>query len=71
MNEKKVELTIEELEERIAPIVHPFGPVPITSNGAVGASGGSAGGTTAASTVFGTGQISEAPVPENTPGVGP
>lgn len=67
---------IEALEERIAPIVHIFDPVPILENGAVEASGGSAGGTAAAA-LNGGPIVSEGhpidgvPVPLNTPGVGP
>ena len=66
---------IEKLEERIAPIVHRFSPVPIFANGAVQASNFAAGGTAAA--VFNGGPIGSAghpvgfPVPTSTPGVGP
>ncbi len=67
----EIRLEIEELEERIAPIVHLFSPVPILTNGAVTASGGAAGGVAAAGALGSTGQISGFPVPLNTPGVGP
>ena len=72
--EKKniIELNIEELEERIAPIVHPFlagfgvtlptegGGFQAVDNGGIGAPGGdpNPGGV-------------NAPVPLNNPGVGP
>ena len=69
MENKKITLEIEQLEERIAPIVHPF--TPIVAVGAVAASGGAAGGVAAFPHVFSTGQISGAPVPLFTPGVGP
>ena len=74
--EQQITLEIEELEERIAPIVHEFSPIV-----AVGHDGnppaifstetepaGPAGGS---SSTFGGGdQISGFPIPENTPGVG-
>ena len=66
---KKVDelnLQIEELEERIAPIVDPF--VNAILAGSLPTAGG---GSQAGSHVFGNGQISAAPVPTNTPGVGP
>ena len=77
-DEKKVELKIEELEERIAPIVHGFSP----GGPAVGVfdigtttpcfvSSGAAGGNAAFAAVTGTDPITGVPIPANTPGVGP
>jgi hypothetical protein len=65
---KPLGLRIEELEERIAPVVHAF--TPIADVGAVAASGGSAGGAAAAGALGDTGQISGFPVPLSTPGTG-
>lgn len=74
--ETKSRFRIEKLEERIAPIVHPFVGVLGT---AAAASGGAAGGTAAvgAGAIGGPGNSPDgvspvnAPVPLNNPGVGP
>lgn len=77
----RIRFQIEKLEERIAPIVHMFAPVPIFANGAFAASTGNphlpigAAGGAAAVAAFGgpiasAGHPVGAPVPCNTPGVG-
>ena len=74
MNEKKtLELKLEELEERIAPIVDPFlGNLDPPAGGVTLPDPPSeAGGAPAAVHVFGHGPIDGAPVPQNTPGTGP
>ncbi|MDA2927345.1 hypothetical protein MYX78_08950 [Acidobacteria bacterium AH-259-G07] len=68
---KELKLNIEELEERIAPIVHAFTPIGDVGNPAVGASGGDAGGVAAGGTLTANSEITGFPVPENTPGEGP
>ena len=66
MDEKKtIDLKVEELEERIAPIVDPF----VTALGVT--LPGEGGGGQAGPHVFGTEPIDGPPVMQNTPGVGP
>ena len=70
--EKKSRFRIEKLEERIAPIVHPFVGVLGT---AMAASNGAAGGLAAhhhnGGPIASTGHPVGAPVPQANPGVGP